>query len=172
MRPAAGIITLLGRETGDMAPDLLPDPAVKTVVESLDDGLSAFADLETRCLSLGMGREDVVRALDVLVDRPEIHLCRLAPVNSDPKPKSDYRPSGQFNRFAEARRKRANRSNLFLASPVTGAGLTLGPGLASAFNALFAEQSNGEPGELPTPNVLREFEERILPRLHRLGIVD
>lgn len=170
MRPSAGILKLWDNDSEAATLDIRADPAVKPVLEALDQGLTSFAEIEAHCLRLELATDDVIRAFNVLVGRQNILLCCKAPGNRD----SDYRMPDQFNLFAEARRNRANRTNLIVASPVVGAGLTLGPGHAQAFLAFVGGRIAGGPTDpdsgLPEPNVRQDFQRRMLPRLHRLGV--
>lgn len=175
MRPSAGVMTSWSADSGSAMPELDSEPAIGLILDVLDTGVTAFADIEARCLSVGLTMDNVIRALNALLGRPEIHLCSTEPNNPQTRPISEYHVPSQFNRSAETRRKKADRPNIILASSVLGAGLVLGPKHASMYQAHLGEQSIGDAAltnsDFLEPAIRHDFERRILPRLQRLRIV-
>lgn len=108
-----------------------PDDAIEVLLDCIGNGTNGFGEIELIAKERGnIEFEQLVRGLNLLLARPNIHLCRKAPL---------IRAAGQFalsapDRTAMGGADMARRSRMVVASPVLGGGLVLGPGSAGAID--------------------------------------
>ena len=138
MRPASAILKGWNNQFQNWKVRHGPDSAVKLILDCIDNGKNAFHEIERAAEERGdVSRDQLVRALNLLLARPEVYLCRKAPGSAPTKHLAMTAP----NSNSEDQVGMAGRSRMVVASPVIGGGLLLGPGLTDAFDTL----SDGQP---------------------------
>ena len=101
-------------------------PIVREVLLALDRRETSFAGLETLAKSKGWGLSALVRAINILLTRPGIHICCRQPRAPSRFPPNVAIDAMAFNRNTTERKERHGRVRPFLASLVTGGGLFVG----------------------------------------------
>ena len=173
MLPGKVVLNKWQREFENWRAQNKPDLAAALVLDCIDQGRSGFGEIELAGAEHGISLEELVRAINLLLHRNDIKICRKAPRQSSNAVHVVTRSPALFNMASR-------KARLVVASPVLGGGLVIGEGMGELL-----ERSSGENGEYDDEKTLpgtnddtqktertRNRESRLLSRLAQLEVLE
>lgn len=180
MRPAAAVLNRWNKDFQTWKTRHEPEPAAELILECIDKGQSTLSEFERAASERSIAFEQLIRALNLLIDRREIHLCRKAPRPSAPVTQFGISSSDPYGRSAPGRPDTLGKARVVLASPVLGAGLLLGQGQSAILEPTLRNETGTNAkdlGEASTADAVasakrRKQEAKLLSRLAQLEIME
>ena len=174
MRPATTILKRWNNQFQNWKVRHGADMAVELILDCIDNGKNAFREIERAAEERGeVSHDQLARALNLLLARPEIHLCRKAPGSAPAKHLAMAAPDSR------SKDRVAGQSRMVVASPVLGGGLLLGPGLTDALDSSSDSQPDSDSadrqvspkGDLARSALKRKQDANLMSKLAQLEIL-